>query len=379
MKLRTRTRIISACLALCMLATACGNTAENVAEDLSLENVKVEKESTELVASAISNTDVVAVAEEIIEEPQYTEEELEWLDSVMPNVEDSLNVRAEANEEAEIVGRLAKGDRATVLEVGADWTKVISGNVEGYVKNSYCIYGLDALAYAKENCKTVATTTTNNLRMREGMGTDYKIAKVVEEGKELVVNTLEETNEEWVAIEYGDKTYYVSSEYVDVEMRVGTGLTMDEIAAIEKAEAEERAAEEAARAKAAAAAAEKAANTAAVLASVDNVTLLAAIISCEAGGEGYDAQLAVGAVIMNRVRSNRHPNTIQDVLLARGQFPPATNGKLTKRLTSGKVSQTSYDAAHAALAGQDNTYGCLHFNRNSGGRQGLVIGNLVFW
>ena len=375
MKLKVRARILSAYLVLSMLVTACGSTAEN----LDAENVKVEKESTELVTSAVSGTEVAEIAEEIIEEPQYTEEELEWLDSVMPDVNDSLNIRAEGSEEADVVGRLAKGDRATVLEVGAEWTKITSGNVEGYVKNSYCIYGLDALAYAKENCETIATTTTSNLRMREGMGTDTKIVKVIEEGKELVVDTDAESNEEWVAIAYGDKTYYVSAEYVTLEMKIGTGLTMEEIAAIEKAKAEERAAEEKARAEAAAAAAKKASDTAAILASVDDVTLLAAIISCEAGGEGYDAQLAVGAVIMNRVRSGGHPNTIQEVLLAKGQFPPATNGKLTKKITSGKISQTSYDAAHAALAGQDNTYGCLRFNRNTGGRQGLVIGKLVFW
>ena len=373
MKLKVKARILSACLVLFMLVTACGSTTGN----LDTESVNVEKESTELVAIAANETE--AVAEEVVVEPQDTEEELEWLNSMMPDVNDSLNVRAEGSEEAEIVGKLAKGDRATVIEVREEWTKITSGNVEGYVKNSYCIYGLDALAYAKENCDTIATTTTSSLRMREGMGTDTKIVKVIEEGKELVVDTSAESNDEWVAIKYGDDTYYVSAEYVTLEMQVGTGLTTEEIAAIEKKKAEEKAAAEKARAEAAAAAAEKAATAASVLASVDDHTLLAAIISCEAGGEGYDTQLAVGAVIMNRVKSGKHPNTIREALLAKGQFPPATNGALTKKLTSGKISQTSYDAASAALAGQDNTYGCLHFNRNNGGRQGLVIGNMIFW
>ena len=89
--------------------------------------------------------------------------------------------------------------------------------------------------------------------------------------------------------------------------------------------------------------------------------------------------IAVGAVVLNRVESSRHPNTIREVLLARGQFPPATNGTLTKKLTSGKISETSYAAASAALSGQDNTYGCLYFNRWNGRRQCLVYGKMGFW
>ena len=49
---------------------------------------------------------------------------------------------------------------------------------------------------------------------------------------------------------------------------------------------------------------------AAVEATVDDVTLLAAIIQCEAGNEVYEGQLAVGAVVMNRVRSGGYPGTV---------------------------------------------------------------------
>lgn len=370
MKSRVKARVLSACLVLSVFVTACGSTSENI----DTESVNVEKENTEIVASPAN-----ATAEEVIIEPEYTEEELEWLDSMMPDVNDSLNVREEGSEEADIVGKLAKGDRATVVEIGEEWTKITSGNVEGYVKNDYCIYGVDALEYAKENCDTIATTTTSSLRLRAEMSTDSKIIKTLEKGKELVVDTSAESNEEWVAIEYGDNTYYVSAEYVTVELQTGTGLTTEEIAEIERKKAEEKAAAEKAKAEAVAAAAAAAATTSSILASVDDYTLLAAIISCEAGGESYETQLAVGAVIMNRVKSPKHPNTIREVLLAKGQFPPATNGTLTKKLTSGKISQTSYDAASAALAGQDNTYGCLYFNRYNGTKQCLVIGKMGFW
>lgn len=364
MKLKVRAGILSACFVLSAFVTACGAQADNA----ETESVYVEEETTEIA----DNTEVVA-------EPQYTEEEREWLDKMMPKVNDSLNVRAEGNQEADLVGRLAKGDCATVVEIGDEWTKITSGNVEGYVKNSYCIYGLDALAYAKENCDTIATTTGTKLRLREGMSTDSRIIRVLDKDMELLVDTDAESNDEWVAIAYGKDTYYVSAEYVTIEMEIGTGLTMEEIAEIERKEAEERAAAEKARQEAAAKLAQQRAEAEAILASVDDYTLLAAIISCEAGGEPYETQLAVGAVVLNRVESPRHPNTIREVLLAKGQFPPATNGTLTKKLTSGKISDTSYAAASAALAGQDNTYGCLYFNRWNGRKQCLVYGKMGFW
>lgn len=371
MKLRVKARILSACLVLSVLVTACGSTTEN----LDTESVNVEKESTEIVASAAESTEAMAEAVEVVAEPELTAEELEWQNSMMPDVNDSLNVRAEGSEEAEIVGKLAKGDRATVVEIGDEWTKITSGNLEGYVKNSYCIYGTDALAYAKENCDTVATTTGSSLRIRAGMSTDSKVIKTIEEGKKLIVDTNAESNDEWVAIEYGDNTYYVSAEYVTVELVTGTGRTTEEIAEEARKKAEEKAAAE----KALAEAREKAQSAGVALSNVDDYTLLAAIISCEAGAEPYDTQLAVGAVVMNRVKSGRWGSSIAQVLTAKGQFPPATNGILTRKLSSGKISSTSYEAANAALAGYDNTYGATHFNRNNGSRAGIVYGNMVFW
>lgn len=59
---------------------------------------------------------------------------------------------------------------------------------------------------------------------------------------------------------------------------------------------------------------------AAVEATVDDVTLLAAIIQCEAGNEVYEGQLAVGAVVMNRVRSGGYPGTCMMLFTRRASF-----------------------------------------------------------
>ena len=115
-------------------------------------------------------TIVVTAAEETIasipDGPILTEEEQLWQNRVMANVKDKMNVRAEASTESEIVGRFRKGDVAGVIEIGDEWTHIKSGNVDGYVKNEYCIYGLDALAYANANIDIRATITGSGIRVR---------------------------------------------------------------------------------------------------------------------------------------------------------------------------------------------------------------------
>ena len=92
--------------------------------------------------------------------------------------------------------------------------------------------------------------------------------------------------------------------------------------------AEEKAAQEAAAQaeKEAQAQAEQAQVSSAVNASASEQELLAALIFCEAGNQPYDGQVAVGAVVMNRVRSGSFPDTITDVIYQSGQFTPAMTG-----------------------------------------------------
>ena len=111
---------------------------------------------------------------------------------------------------------------------------------------------------------------------------------------------------------------------------------------------------------------------------VDTTLLLAALIHCEAGGEPYEGQIAVGAVVMNRVRCPAYPDTIPGVIYASGQFTPAMNGKVDRVLASGKIYPSCIQAAQEVLAGSCNVGDRLHFRRNNG-REGLVIGNHVFY
>ena len=105
--------------------------------------------------------------------------------------------------------------------------------------------------------------------------------------------------------------------------------------------------------------------------------LLGAIIQCEAEGEPYEGKLAVGSVVLNRVKSSYFPNTISGVIYQNKQFSPVASGRLAYRLEAG-VNSTCLQAAQEVLDG-NITLSCLYFRRNTGTIPGIVIGNHVFY
>lgn len=140
-----------------------------------------------------------------------------------------------------------------------------------------------------------------------------------------------------------------------------------------KVEEERRAAE--ARAAEEAAAAQAAAEAQAASVAASEQELLAALIYCEAGNQPYEGQVAVGAVVMNRVKSGAYPNTITDVIYQSGQFGPAMTGWLDSVLASGSYSETARQAAADAIAGSNPVGSCLYFGN---GNWGIQIGDHYF-
>lgn len=88
----------------------------------------------------------------------------------------------------------------------------------------------------------------------------------------------------------------------------------------------------------------------------DDVTLLARVIHGEAGAEPYEGKVAVGAVILNRVRSSLFPNTLAGVIYQPNAFESVTNGIVNQAPTD-----ESLRAAQDAMNGWDPTYGCIYF------------------
>ena len=107
--------------------------------------------------------------------------------------------------------------------------------------------------------------------------------------------------------------------------------------------------------------------------------LVASIIYCEAGGEPYAGQLAVGAVVINRVLSSVYPDTVVGVVYQNKQFSPVASGRLALALAEGRATAACYKAADEAMAGQTNVGGCVYFRTPIDGLSGIQIGGHIFY
>lgn len=313
-------------------------------------------------AAAAGIADVVEpMTSENFERVQSIEE---WENLCMPNVKEYVTIRSEANTESEAVGRLYKGSAAQVVAQSETWTKVISGDCEGYISNEYLEFGINAKAIAQRDCSYVATVTTDTLKVRAEASEDSKTKDLIGLGEKA--NVLEETDG-WLKIQYGEGDAYIKAEYASVEFEIGEAQTMEQIKAAEEAA-------EAARKKEA-----LKKQYEAVKASGNEVQLLAALIQLEAGNQPYEGQLAVGAVVMNRVRSGRYPNNIADVIYAPGQFPYAST-KVHEVMSRGPKA-SCIQAAQEAINGVSNIGGFTHFKsaRSSVSGASIVIGGHIFY
>ena len=338
---------------------------EKAAEKIEVESnlYKVEKKDNggNVSASGMSGTVIVKSSE--------------WEDYLFPDVKSEMNIREDADTDSKIVGKLRKGNRAKIIEEKKGWYKIKSGDVTGYVSSDYILTGKKAAKVAEEVGKDLATVQTAGLRLRDEADLDSKILKVLKSGEKLEVADTEETskssgnkknnkkknkNEKWTAVKYGDTVAYVNSKYVEVETDYEEAISMEEL--------------QKQQAAAAAGGGSTTATRSSYSAGDSDVNLMAAVIQLEAGSN-YQGQLAVGSVIMNRVRSGRFPNSISGVIYQRGQFSTASRA----RSLASHPSESAKSAARAVLSGVETTGGCLFFHAAYTGHSGRNIGGNVFY
>lgn len=89
--------------------------------------------------------------------------------------------------------------------------------------------------------------------------------------------------------------------------------------------------------------------------------LLANLIYCEAGGEPYAGQVAVGSVVINRVLSSVYPDTVTGVIYQNRQFSPVASGRLALALAEGRATGSCYQAADEVMKGTTNVGNCVYF------------------
>ena len=289
---------------------------------------------------------------------------------VMAKVNQYVNIRKEPNQDSEKVGVLYKDCGGDILQRQDSWTKIQSGDVTGWVSDDYLYFGEEAQKEAKEVGILTAYSETETLRVRKEASLDSGVLGLLAMGE--AVEAIEEDGD-WVSINYEGETGYVAAEYVKVEFDLDTAESVEAIQAREAAE------KEAARAQAAAEReATRKQQKEAVLTSASELNILAALVQCEAGGESYEGQLAVASVVMNRVRCGAYPNTITDVIYASGQFSPANSTKMSNLALGGNIKASCLQAAQEAINGNCNIGDALHFRR-AGNKDGIIIGNHVFW
>ena len=301
------------------------------------------------------------------------------------DAKDMLDIHAEANTASAVIGQVMEDGHVAILAKYNDWVQIQAGEIAGWVPAENLveteISNEEAVAANEQVIaeRTGATASEDEFFAEEEVQQD-ETAALQAEASEAAQNEIEEvqTAEEAARLEAEAQAKAAAEETARLEAEAQAKAAAEEAARIE-AEAQAKAAEEAARLAAEAqqaALAAQAAQTAAI--SAEELKLLANIIYCEAGSESYVGKVAVGNVIMNRVKSASQPNTITEVVYAKGQFSPVRNGSLQRALSSDKADAACYQAAIEALAGAQPVGGKLFFRRNNG-RSGQVIGHHVFY
>lgn len=142
------------------------------------------------------------------------------------DVDGNLNVREAPSTEASLVGKMPDNAGCEILGTEGDWTKIKSGEVEGYVKSEYLLSGDAAIARAAEVKQTIATVTAETLYVREEPNTDCSIITMMPMGEELEVL---ETLEGWIKVNVDSDEGYVSADYVEISTELPKAMTMTEV------------------------------------------------------------------------------------------------------------------------------------------------------
>ncbi len=170
------------------------------------------------VADAESASDNNAAMEEISEEDlvsvitrSHDEEEEDFTNLVIAQVDDCVNVRAEASEDSEVIGKLYNNSVGNLIEEAGDWYRIDSGSCNGYVKAEYCVTGDAAQELASSIGTRLARVTTTTLYVRSEPTRDSEVIGMVPMDDELQVLT---EMPGWVKVSIEEGDGFVSDEYV---------------------------------------------------------------------------------------------------------------------------------------------------------------------
>ena len=209
--------------------------------------------SVKSVAKQTTATQTVTAAEtsETTSEAQESENTTEKKKKVMivAQVDGYVNVRARANEDSKILGKLYDNSVGTVVKEVDGWYKIKSGSVTGFVKADYVEVGTKKLL--NKVGTRIATVDTQTLRVRKNADADAKVIELVPGGEELTVVSEAKKDDGWVKVSVEGGEGYVSVDYVTLSTEYTYAESKEEEAArLAEEEADRKAAEAAAAAAA---------------------------------------------------------------------------------------------------------------------------------
>ena len=391
------------------------NKLENVYDNEAEVNVSLLEKDELFVGVAIEDADSEEKAEEVVDAetdvtgtgelfkdvcnvedfvnvPVRVINKSKYEDMFLVNVSEYLNVRAEANAESEVVGKIFAGQGGEVIWQGDTWSLIRSGNVEGYILNEYAWFDSDVEEHVVSKAQLFAVVDTDKLRVRNKATKNSATLGMVVEGDKLEIVEL---GDEWTKVIFEQASAYVATDYIKTEHIIGTGMTIEEEQEAIRAEQERQAAikaEEERKKKEAEEALEKAiknsgfaqiVQTSAYSLSEEDAYLMACCVSAEVGSSSYECQLAVANVILNRLKGGYYGNSVRNVIYAKNQFSVVKNGSMDRYIKNGPKPM-AVKAVKDALAGNNNMVGftnfiylpCADFSKYS---EYIIIGSEVFY
>ena len=334
---------------------------------------------------------------------------------------DSLSgvvIRTAASESSGVAGYLQTGGTADVIEAEGDWYLVVSGDVTGYIKSEYLalgdtaeylagVYGYEGVETYWDGVALFSEPDANSSIVYEADAYEQFVL-LEDEGSWLKVQD-EDGAVLYVPAEGVRDTVVMAKATTDSTMGGSTGTSGSQDSSSSDAAVYDSGSTESYETEAPVYETEPTYETEAPVyeteptyeteapvyeteptyeteapdsgsssgtSSGSDLDLLAALIYCEAGNQSREGMVAVGAVVMNRVASSSFPNSISEVIYQSGQFTPASSGTLSQALANG-VPSSCYEAAQAAMNGENPVGDALYFNAGSG--QGMQIGDHQFY
>lgn len=271
-------------------------------------------------------------------------------------IENGINIRKGAGADYDAIAYLDIGMVGEFIDTYDDWSHIVVGDLDGYVKSEFILTGDKAAEYAEQNHYDI--DTLSYYEAYEDDDTD----SYDEAGNDTDENDYEDT-EDSDSGETTEDTYEEPSEDTEPEDNYQEQDTEDEPNdggnEIEPEDRDE------------------------LPLTDDEVTLIAAVVALEAGGECYEGQLAVANVIINRLHSGIWGNTIADVVYATNQFEVVGTDAFSAYVAAGP-SGTSLQAAQEALAGTNNigsymSFRPTYFLNSMNLDNYTIIGNHIFF